>query len=97
MYTYVYTGYKMATKTITIMDDVYELLVRNKSKDESFSDELRRVLIRKRDIMRHAGVLKDITDEEAEEMKKVIETFDENLTKEILERTDPNKKRKDKK
>ena len=38
----------MATKTISIMDDVYGMLVDNKLEDESFSDELRRILSKKR-------------------------------------------------
>ena len=41
----------MGTKTITIMDDVYELLARNKRKDESFSEELRRIVPKKGNIM----------------------------------------------
>ena len=38
----------MATKTISIMDDVYGMLVENKLDHESFSDELRRILSKKR-------------------------------------------------
>ena len=34
----------MGTKTISIMDDVYEMLIAHKVEDESFSEELRRVL-----------------------------------------------------
>lgn len=34
----------MATKTITIMEDAYELLARNKLEGESFSDTIRRVV-----------------------------------------------------
>ena len=38
----------MATKTISIMDDVYRMLVDNKLEEESFSDELRRILSKKK-------------------------------------------------
>jgi len=38
----------MSTKTISIMDDVYEGLRRNKLETESFSDEIRRLLNEKR-------------------------------------------------
>ena len=38
----------MATKTLTIMGDVYGLLLDNKLKGESFSDELRRILSKKK-------------------------------------------------
>ena len=37
----------MGTKTISIMDDVYKLLVRYKKPDESFSEELRRLVPKK--------------------------------------------------
>lgn len=33
----------MATKTITIMDDAYQLLADNKLENESFSEEIRRI------------------------------------------------------
>ena len=37
----------MATKTLTIMEDVYQMLAENKMKGEGFSDELRRIFSRK--------------------------------------------------
>jgi len=66
------------------MDDVYKLLVRNKRHKESFSDELRRVLKRKRSIMEFAGAWKDIDEEEAEKMKKNIRKLRKDSTKELL-------------
>ena len=39
----------MSTKTLTIMEDVYHLLAGNKLKNESFSDELRRLLTKKKE------------------------------------------------
>ncbi len=38
----------MATKTITIMDDAYDLLTDNKLKEESFSEEIRRIFSKKK-------------------------------------------------
>ena len=76
----------MATKTLTIMEDVYELLVRNKKDGESFSQELRRVLPKKGDIMEFAGAWKHISDEEAEEMKKAIYQLRKNSTRSLLRR-----------
>ena len=38
----------MGTKTISIMDDVYGILVDNKLEEESFSEELRRILSKKK-------------------------------------------------
>ena len=77
----------MGTKTITIMDDVYELLARNKRKDESFSEELRRIVPKKGNIMECAGLWADMSDKEAEDMKKTINDFGKRFTKSLLKRT----------
>ena len=74
----------MGTKTISIMDDVYELLVRHKRKDESFSDVIRKVFVRKKDIMRFAGAWKDISDEDTKKMKDFIKKMRKDSTKEFL-------------
>lgn len=42
----------MATKTITIMEDAYEALKSCKKEDESFSDTIRRIAGKKRDLSR---------------------------------------------
>mgnify|MGYP001562056873 CR=1 FL=1 len=75
----------MATKTISIMEDAYEILLRNKARNESFSQVIRRTMKRKRDIMEFAGTL-DMDDEEADEIKKKIELMGENSTRELLKR-----------
>lgn len=54
------------------MDDVYERLVALKRPQESFSDELRRLTETKGNIMEFAGIWKDMTDKDADEMKKMI-------------------------
>ena len=82
---YVYTYIYMATKTISIMEDAYEVLARKKYKNESFSDVIRRIFKKKRDIMKLAGTL-NITDEEAIEMKKNIEIMGEHATKDLLKK-----------
>ncbi|MEK6922004.1 MAG: antitoxin VapB family protein [Nanoarchaeota archaeon] len=77
----------MATKTISIMDDVYERLVALKRTDESFSDELRRLTETKGNIMEFAGIWKDMSDKDADEMKKVIRNAKKGTRmKELLER-----------
>lgn len=38
----------MTTKTLTIMEDAYRLLLDNKLENESFSGEIRRILSRKK-------------------------------------------------
>ena len=61
----------MTTKTITIMEDAYEVLVRNKGRDESFSDLIRRKF-KKQDLSKYIGAWKHVSDKEAEKMKKDI-------------------------
>lgn len=75
----------MATKTISIMEDVYKLLVRNKMKGESFSDELRRVFSKKKKITEFAGAW-EMTEKEAEEMKKNIAKAEKDMFKGVLRR-----------
>ena len=75
----------MAVKNISIMEDVYRLLVRRKNADESFSDVIRRELNRKKNIMEFAGAWKDIvSDEEVKNMKKTIKEFRRNSLKGVL-------------
>ena len=51
----------MATKTLSIMTDVYERMVRLKKKDESFSELLRRELPEKKGSLAEcAGLLADL-------------------------------------
>lgn len=76
----------MGTKTITIMDDAYELLARNKRKDESFSDVVRREFSKKGSIIDCAGILSDLTDKQVEEMENAIKKSREYTRKHIMER-----------
>ncbi|NQV91345.1 hypothetical protein HQ489_02630 [Candidatus Woesearchaeota archaeon] len=63
----------MGTKTISIMDDVYEKLISLKKSDESFSDQIRR-LTEKGNIMELAGAWNDLNKSDAEKMKaKLLE------------------------
>ena len=68
------------------MDDVYKLLVRNKRHNESFSEELRRIVSKKGNIMECAG-LWAMSEKEADDMKKSIEDFGKKFTKSLLRRT----------
>ena len=76
----------MGTKTISIMDDVYELLVRSKKPNESFSEELRRLVPKKGNIMECAGLWAHMNDKEAEDMKKSIKQLRKNSSKSLLRR-----------
>lgn len=63
-YMHAYTDTHMGTKTISIMDDVYELLTSNRKDKESFSDVIRRSLDKKKELMHYAGSWKDMSDTE---------------------------------
>lgn len=54
----------MGTKTISIMDDVYDLLVQAKNSDESFSDIIRRTIKSQSDLKDVIGGWSDLTDEQ---------------------------------
>lgn len=51
----------MATKTITITEDAYGLLAQNKIEDESFSEEITRLLTakKKKSLLDFFGILSD--------------------------------------
>ena len=74
----------MSTKTITIMNDAYLALLRNKLKNESFSEAIRRILSKKSNIMEFAGSWSNLSDKEIEDMKKRIEENDITETKKVL-------------
>ncbi|MFH1425709.1 MAG: antitoxin VapB family protein [archaeon] len=74
----------MATKTISIMEDVYNLLVRNKIKNESFSDVIRKNLTRKKNIMDFAGAWKSMNEKSFEKVKKDIKALKKRSTKELI-------------
>ena len=66
----------MASKTISIRDDVYDLLKGAKREDESFSDAIVRLLKKDRvDLTQYFGALKDspLLDKIEEDARKVRE------------------------
>lgn len=67
-----HTQVSMGTKTISILDEVYERLLALKRQDESFSDELRRLTETKGSILEFAGIWKDMSAKDKEEMKNTI-------------------------
>ncbi|MBI2661070.1 antitoxin VapB family protein [Candidatus Woesearchaeota archaeon] len=78
----------MGTKTISIMDDAYELLVRHKKPNESFSEEIRRLVPKKGNIMECAGLWADMSDKETWEMEKTINRLRKNSTKSLFRRVE---------
>lgn len=75
----------MTTKTITIMDDTYKMLLRNKMRNESFSDVIRRILTKEKSILDFAGAWSEVSDKDAESMKKNIILLRKRSTKELIE------------
>jgi len=80
----------MGTKTISIMDDAYNILLRKKQKEESFSDVIRRIAGNKKDIMNFAGAWKDLSDKDTEVIKKTIMDLRKNSTLELKKKIKEN-------
>lgn len=71
-------------KTITIMDDAYQLLKKTKNKDESFSDVIRKMYSKKNaDLSRHLGVLNK---KEYTNLQKDLKKIREEMSKDIEKR-----------
>lgn len=62
----------MTTKTIAILEDVYDLLKSLQQPDESFSEEIRRLISDRGKISKFAGAWKDVDDARAKEMLDAI-------------------------
>ena len=75
----------MVTKTITVTKDAYEQLKALKKPDESFSEEIKRITGGKQDIMRFAGALSFLSDEEVEDIKASIRRVREYSSKRFRE------------
>lgn len=65
------------------MEDAYEILARNKGKEESFSDVIRRIS-GKKDIMKFAGAWEHMSDKDAEDRKKGILKLRKEETNELF-------------
>ena len=74
----------MGTKTISIMNDAYNILKSRKHEHESFSDVIRKITRNKRDIMEFAGAWKNISEEDAEKMKRNISLLRKISTTELM-------------
>ncbi|MAF51347.1 MAG: antitoxin [Nanoarchaeota archaeon] len=76
----------MGTKTISIMDDAYNILLSRKHENESFSEVIRKLVGKKTDIMEFAGAWKDVPDKEIEGMKKRINSIRRKATVDLLKK-----------
>jgi predicted CopG family antitoxin len=73
------TGDYMGYKTISLRDEVYENLAKIKTKDESFSDVISR-LMQKRSLLDFAGRWADVPEEKIEEITKELEKMRDSTT-----------------
>lgn len=76
----------MGTKNISIMEDVYRLLLARKRARESFSDVIRRSVKEKRNIMEFVGGWKHISDVEIDKMKNDIKLMRKKSSEELSKR-----------
>ncbi len=60
----------MATKTVALDTEAYELLKRQKRSDESFSDAVKRLARPRRPITSFGGMWKDLTPKERRELDR---------------------------
>lgn len=71
-------------KTITIMDDAYEMLKKSKAKDESFSDIIRKLTVKqKTDLTKWIGILNQ---EEYKNLEKDMKIIREETSKDLEKR-----------
>ena len=77
----------MGTKTISIMDDAYELLKKRKLRGESFSGVIRRELGKKRDIMEFAGAWSHLGDKRLNEIESNVKKLRKRFSREINDRS----------
>jgi predicted CopG family antitoxin len=61
----------MATKTVALDEEAYELLRGQKKADESFSDAVKRLARPRRPLSEFAGMWSNMTKKEREEMDRV--------------------------
>lgn len=81
-----FTRMFMATKTLTIMEDAYEMLLSKKTKNESFSDVIRRIAGEKGDISQFFGAWKHLSKDEVESRKRRILEMRKESTHNLLKR-----------
>ena len=76
----------MVTKTISIMEDAYRILLQRKRQEESFSDVIRREFSKKGKITDGAGIWADLTDEDQAKMEALINKTQSSAYNDILEK-----------
>jgi len=75
----------MTSKTISVTEDVHKLLSKMKLKNESFSEMLARLARKKSSLSECAGLWKDMSEEEARDIKEGIKEMKKSLTSSVEE------------
>ena len=76
----------MATKNISITEDAYELLVRHKRPEESFSEVIREHFKKGKKLTDYAGIWADMPEEEWEAIEKGVKEARKGLNKGFAKR-----------
>lgn len=76
----------MVTKNIAITEDSYELLVRHKLPDESFSDVIREHFKKKKKLTDYAGIWADMPEKRWEEFESAVEEARKGLSASLRKR-----------
>ena len=81
----------MATKTLTIMKDAYEILKMHKMEGESFTDVIKREFTKKRNIMDFAGAWSHLSKRRFEEIENTIKKARDHTRKSVSKKLGLNK------
>lgn len=76
----------MVTKNIAITEDAYELLVRNKRPEESFSEVIRAHFKKEKKLTDYAGIWADIPENEWKAIEKGVKDARKGLNKGFAKR-----------
>ena len=77
----------MPSKNVSLKEEIYELICREKLPDESFSDAIERLVKRRGKLMDAIDSWEDIDEEEVNKIEKNIEKARKKFTSDIKERS----------
>ena len=82
---HIYICICVTSRNISVTDDVYELLTKMKTKNESFSDTIRR-LAKRRNLVDCAGGWADVPEKDVKAIEEAIEELREKANKELRDK-----------
>ena len=78
----------MASKTLSVTENVYHLLAREKFNGESFSEVIKRLVKTRGKVSDCAGLWKDLSDEDLKEIKEQIKELRRTSKSNLKQRID---------